>query len=73
MGQADIIELLKKKGRALSRTEIAKELEQAPTSVSATINKMLQWGDIVFEELDRFQSREYGSKCNRRMRLYKLP
>lgn len=72
MGQADIIDLLKKSGKALSRSEIAKELNQDPNSISFLLNKLINYGEVLFEEIDRLEAKEKYN-CSRRMKLYKVP
>lgn len=71
MGQADIIDLLEKTGKALSRTEIAKTLNSDPNRISFHLNKLIKYGEVIFEEIDRREALEkFNSK--RRMRLYKI-
>lgn len=71
MGQADIIKVLERSSKPLSRTEIAKKLGQDVNTISFLLNKMLKYGEVLFEEIDRREAlKKYGSK--RRMKLYKI-
>jgi DNA invertase Pin-like site-specific DNA recombinase len=67
--QAEIIELLEKEKRPMSRSEIARTLNESEIKVSLRIRKMIKWKDIKFVEVDRLQAME-KYHCNRRLRLY---
>jgi hypothetical protein len=69
MSQGDILKVLEKAKRPMSRTEIAKELNSDESLVSHCISRMVKGRDIKVIELDRIQAME-GYHCKRRMRLY---
>lgn len=71
MGQYEIIKLLERSGKPLSRREIANSLKEHPRKISMRLNRLLVCGEIKFIEIDRRKAlKYYGSK--RRMRLYLL-
>lgn len=72
MGQSDIIELLEKSDRPLSRSEIAQELNSAPSNISVLLKTLLDWNEIMFEEIDKeLALKKYN--CKKRMKLYFSP
>lgn len=77
MGQDEIIKLLKKENRPMSRSEIAKILNSPPEKISHIIQRMLKYNDIECIELDREQSNKIlkariSIKVQRRTRFYYL-
>lgn len=69
MGQYDVLKVLEKYNKPLSRTEIANILKERPVKISAHINKLLKSNEIRFIEINtRKALKFYGSK--RQMRLY---
>ena len=69
MGQADIIELLEKSDKPLSRKEIAERLHAQPSNISNLLNNLIHWNEIMFEEINKEMAlQKYG--CKKRMRLY---
>lgn len=69
MTQQEIIDVLKKSGKPLSRSEIAKELNADKILVSHSINRLIYARDIKVIEIDRHQALKLY-RCKRRMRLY---
>lgn len=74
MGQYEIIKVLEKHKKPISRREIASELNINPRIVSHHIQKLLFHNEIKCIEIDRNQAREYFKENlpSRRMRLYYL-
>lgn len=72
MGQAEIIECLEKHKEPISRSQIAKEINQNPVSVSHSIKRLLKNNEIKCIELDRIQSGKKLklNKIFRRTRFY---
>lgn len=71
MGQYDVLKVLERYNKPLSRTEIARELGHHPRKVSMILKRLIICGEIKTIEIDRLKAwAEYGSK--RRMRLYLL-
>jgi predicted transcriptional regulator len=72
MGQGEIIELLEKLRRPLSRTEIAQLLEQDVTNISHHLKKLITHHEIKIVELNREQAAGFFgiNAPSRRMRLY---
>lgn len=72
MGQSDIIELLEKSDRPLSRSEIAQQLNSAPSKISVLLKSLIDWNEIMFEEIDKeLALKKYN--CKKRMKLYFSP
>jgi DNA-binding MarR family transcriptional regulator len=74
MGQGDIIEVLEKHNKPISRRQIAEELDWEVVKVSHLIKRMLANGSVKCIELDRFQSGKMlgMNRPFRRIRLYYL-
>lgn len=71
LSQENIINCLKKNKRAMSRTEIAQEINLNPCRVSFLLSKLLRWNEVVVVEIDRKEARKrFGVK--RRMMLFTL-
>lgn len=71
MSQEEVISVIVKIKKPLSRTEIAKILNQDVIRVSHALQKLLKAKEIKSTEIDREKAMiRYGSK--RRMRLYYL-
>jgi len=71
MGQAQIIKILKKSKKPLSRGEIAYMLGESPIKISIILKKLLKFGEIKAIKLNRKKAkRKYN--CKRTMRLYYL-
>ena len=69
MTQEEVYEVLKKEKRPLSRAEIAKLLNDDPTHVSHSINRLIKSKYIKIIEINQYQAMEKYN-CRRRMRLY---
>jgi len=69
MPQTDIIEVLEKCKRPLSRGEIAKELNIDGKNCSHIICRLVKNRSIKIIEIDRHEAM-LKYKCKRRMRLY---
>lgn len=69
MGQSDVIKLLEKTEKPLSVGEIAKLLKDDQKKVSKDLNKMLQYREVDFLEIDRFEAQK-NYNCKHRMRLW---
>ena len=74
IGQQEIIEILEKHNKPISRREIAEELNIPAQIVSRHIQKLLLHNEIKCIEIDRNQARAYFKERlpSRRMRLYYL-
>ncbi len=72
MGQAEILEVLEKNKKPMSRTQIAKEIKKDPIPVSKSIRKLLKNNEVKCIELDRHQAAKYlnMNRPFRRMRFY---
>lgn len=72
ISQQEVIELLEKEEKPLSRGQIAEKLDQDPIKVSHRINKLLKHNEISCVELDRNEVRKLLPKMRvfRRMRFY---
>ena len=68
MAQQEVLDVLKRCNRAMTRTEIAIELNQDKILISHSIARLIKAKEIKIIELDRNQAMQY--KCNRRIRLY---
>jgi predicted transcriptional regulator len=69
LGQNDVIQLLEKANKPLSRKEIAEALGWRETKVTDIICKLLQYNEVKCQEL----THEYALKfygCKRKMRIY---
>ena len=64
-----MIEILKKQEKPLSVGEIAKLLDDNQKKISKDINKMLQYKEVLFVEIDKGIALEKYN-CKHRMRLY---
>ena len=69
MSQSEIIDILEKIKRPMSRGEIAKELNQDCCLASHSIMRLVKSHSIKIIEIDRYEAME-KYKCKRRMRLY---
>ena len=74
MGQEDVIDILKKMGRPMSRREIAELLECSAETVSHIISRLKKFNEICEVEIDRKEAYNYHKDCkvHRRMKLYFL-
>jgi predicted transcriptional regulator len=71
MSQQEILEILEKYKKPMSRDEIARELCSDITHVSHSLRRLSDWHEIKVIELDRNKARELtNGKCKHRMRLY---
>ena len=69
MSQSDIIEILEREKKPLSRGEIAKALNGDAVHVSHSIARLVKGKCIKIIEIDRHEAfKKYN--CKRRMRLY---
>lgn len=69
MGQAEVIAVLERAKKPLSRTEIAKILNEKPHNISVNIRKLLDHKEINYKEIDRAAAFVlYNAK--RRLKLY---
>lgn len=71
MGQQDVLNVLEKAKRPMSRGEIAKELGDLPIHTSYSIARLIESKSIKVIEIDRFEAKKRFNCC-RRMRLYYL-
>jgi predicted transcriptional regulator len=69
MAQSEIIELLEKQTQPLSVGEIARLLGAVPTKISRDLNKLIQYHEVMYKEVDTKTAME-KYKCKRRMRIY---
>jgi Mn-dependent DtxR family transcriptional regulator len=69
MSQLEVIELLEKIKKPLSRGEIVKLLNITDTLVSHAINKLVKYNEIKTIEINANQAMK-RYHCKRRMRLY---
>lgn len=69
MSQSDVLSVLEKSQRPLSRSEIARALNDNDTHVSHSIQRLIKGRAIKIMEIDRKQAMEHY-RCKRRMRLY---
>jgi len=69
MSQQEVIDVLRKSEKPLSRTEIAKELNLSVIGVSHSLMRLVKGRDIKVIEIDRHQALK-NYHCKRRMRLY---
>ena len=69
MSQRDVIKILEKAEEPLSVGEIAKILDDNQKKISKDINKMLQYDEVCFVEINKEVALE-KYKCKHRMRLY---
>ena len=72
MGQEEVIKILKKAKKPMSRSQIAKALKLEAIHVSHLINKLLKYDEIKCFEVNRFQAAKLlgMDKPFRRMRFY---
>ena len=72
LGQIDVINVLEKADKPMSRTQIAKELDDSPITISNVIKVLLKHEEIKCIELDRYQSAKLLNWKNpiRRTRFY---
>jgi len=69
VSQRDVIKILEKAEEPLSVGEIAKILDDNQKKISKDINKMLQYDEVCFVEINKEVALE-KYKCKHRMRLY---
>lgn len=74
MGQEEVIKILEKNKKPMSRSQIAEGLELDPIKVSHILRILLKHNDIKCFELDRFQAAQYldRDRPHRRTRFYYL-
>ena len=72
MGQSEILEILGKMNKPLSRSEIATLLNEDANHVSHHLQKLIIHQEIKIIEIDRIQAKAFfkGKAPSRRMRLY---
>lgn len=69
ISQTEVIEILEKADKPLSRTEIAEQLMEDVVKISHCLKRMLKYDEIKCIEINRKQAMKlYG--CKRRMRIY---
>ena len=71
MGQSEVLDILEKYKKPLSRTDIATMLEQDLVMVSHAIARLVKSHEIKIIEINSEQALKLY-KCKRRMRLYYL-
>lgn len=69
MSQQEVISVLEKFKKPMSRTEIANVLNQDIIMVSHALRRLVKGGEVKIIELDRHQAME-RFHCKHRMRLY---
>lgn len=69
MGQSEILDILEREKKPLSRTQIAKFLHQDVTLVSRVIARMIKNESVKIVEISREQAKVMFN-CRRRMRMY---
>lgn len=69
MGQDDVLKALKKINEPLSVGEIAVIIGCFPSEVSKDLNKLIQYKEVKFKEIDRIIAMS-KYKCKRRMKIY---
>ena len=72
MSQQEIMELLEKEKRPLSRREIAEKLESDPNKISELLRKLLCSNSINCTEIDRHEAKRLykDSAPLRKLKLY---
>ena len=72
MGQEEICDCLRKFNKPLSRTQIAKELNEDPNKVSKIIKVLLLHNEIRCVEISRIEAKEIlgPNAPYRRLKLY---
>jgi hypothetical protein len=72
MGQEEVLDLLEKENKPLSRTQIAEILKIDICNCSRTIKNLLTHNEIKAIEISRLEAKEMlkDNKIKRRMRLY---
>lgn len=69
MGQQEVINYLRKQKEPKSRSEIADGINGTAVKVSASLRKLIKYGEVKIKEIDRhIAMKKYN--CQRRMRLY---
>ncbi len=56
IGQAEVMKVLIKAKKPMSRSQIAEEINELPQRVSRILKVMLKYNDIKCIELDRYQA-----------------
>lgn len=69
MSQSEVIKVLEKSNEPLSVGQIAKILDDNQKKISKDLNKMLQYNEICFVEINKEIALEKYN-CKHRMRLY---
>lgn len=69
MSQEEIIEVLEKEKRPMSRGEIAFALQKDALKITHQLAQLLKFSEIKCIEIDRFEAKK-RFRCNRRMFLY---
>jgi hypothetical protein len=69
VAQRDVIELLERERRALSVGEISKLLGEVSFKISRDLNKLIQYHEVKYIEIDTKTAME-KYKCRRRMKIY---
>lgn len=73
MGQAEVIDFLKKCNKPVTRKDIADGIGFDPIRVSHIIKKLLRWGDIKFVEYSQEEAKKLVEyKLQRRTKFYFL-
>lgn len=72
MGQGEVLDVLRKRGKPMSRREIAEALDCCPIQVSHIINRLKKFGEVGEKNLDRKEAYNYHKeiKVHHRMKLY---
>ena len=69
MGQREVIKILENSDKPLSVGEISKILNDNQKKISKDLNKMLQYKEICFIEIDK-DTALIKYNCKHRMKLY---
>jgi len=74
MSQSEVLEILKKHRKPVSRRQIAEELKDDPIKISKSLAKLLLAKEIKCIELDRYQTAKILKlkRVHRRTRFYYL-
>lgn len=69
LGQFEVITILQKAKKPLSRIEIAEQLKEDAIKISHIIQRMLKHNEVKCIEINRKQAQKHYN-CKRRMRIY---
>lgn len=74
MGQEEVLEVLRKHDKPISRRQIAEELNDDPIKISKALAKLLVVKEIKCIEMDRYQTAKMlgVKRIHRRTRFYYL-